>query len=266
MKPNLPERSRIPQVLLGVFILWQLIFLLTANCFSLLPREESRAELPPRQPDDKLEQAPGTARRVVDFLAGITRRWADVTGQYQGWALYAPNVPVQATFVAVELRWDDERPGKADGSNVVLLSEIEPADPYSYFRPLGSFRVSAYEANLGLVMWTWARDLAKPEPEVWQRRLADAVRQKGKAMLAYLRWRLQSFQHEHPQWPAPTQVILLARIYPTPPPGRQPWHWDARIDQPVARWRPGAEVAPGYLPLESYNPLSGRFEPVHGDE
>jgi hypothetical protein len=252
------------QVLLGLFICWQLMFILVANFVSLVPPARPEPEAPAE------DQKPGRkiGRDAVAFLGNVTRPWQELTGQWQGWALYAPRVPHQAVFLAVELRWDDDPrwPSEAPNSVPALRSEIEPPDPAHYFRPFGTFRLAQYQANLSLVMWDWNAQEAATKPEVWRRLLADAVRQQWRPMEAYLRWRMLAFERDHAGLPPPRQVLLLARIYRIPPPEQRPWIWDHPVEQALARWRPEVDVPPGFLPVESYNPETRRFEPVRIDE
>jgi hypothetical protein len=281
MSPVNSRRRPALAVLLGGFIVWQLGFILAANLLPLLhqarPPENGTPALGP-------EARLSAGGRVLGMLEAALGHWSNLTGQLQGWSLYAPFVPTQAAFVAVELRWDPELeagserpecgfglaaltiwerwwPGTA-GERVELHSAIEPTDPQHYFRPFCTFRLPAYEANLGLVMWAWDEDAVAKEPEVWRQRIADAVRRQWKPILAYLQWRLRSYEREHPDVPPPTQVILLARMYRIPSPNRQPWELAEPLVRPIARWRPRASVSPDYLPLESYDPAASFFEPL----
>lgn len=264
MSPENSPRPGLRAVFLGGFIVWQLGFILAANFLPFLRRVR------PQESDATAKDTPGpgpearlsAGRKVLGVLEETLGHWSNLTGQLQGWSLYAPHVPTQAVFVAVELRWDDpaDWPG-TDEASVRLHSAVEPPDPRHYFRPFCTFRVPAYEANLALVMWGWDADAAAREPERWRQQIAAAVRRQCKPMHAYLRWRLAAFAEDHPEAAPPTQVILLARIYPIPSPD-QPADYPELVEKPIARWQPGADVPPGHLPLESYNPTANRFERI----
>src|SRR5258708_4470638 len=93
MTPAVPPPS-LWQRLVGVFVLVQLLFLLAANGFFLVQRV--------------VAPAPGEASAgIAETLPALTRPYAELTGQWQGWSLFAPNVPRHAAFVAVEYRWAD---------------------------------------------------------------------------------------------------------------------------------------------------------------
>lgn len=242
---------------LGAFIVGQLGFILTANFLPLVRAPKTDSGIPGQEA--KLSSK-------INVLGGLTnslRHWSNLTGQLQGWSLYAPHVPMQATFVAVELRWDEDDIWPAERvQRLCLRSEIEPVDPAHFYRPFVTFRLLAYEANLGLVMWNWSAESAAKESEVWRQRLAAAVRKGWKPMRAYLQWRQQAYEREHPEMAPARQIILLARMYHIPTPGREFPARPEAVERPLARWRPGTEPAPGFLPIESFNPVTGRFEPI----
>ncbi len=269
MSPENSPRPRLRAVLLGGFIVWQLGFILAANFLPFLRRvrppesDATGTDAAGLGPEARL----GTGRKVLGILEETLGHWSNLTGQLQGWSLYAPHVPTQAVFVAVELRWDDpaDWPG-TDEEAVRLYSATEPRDPRRYFRPFCTFRLPAYEANLALVMWGWDEEAAAREPERWRQHIAAAVRRQYKPMHAYLRWRLAAFEEDHPEAAPPTQVILLARIYRIPAPDQPAGDYPEPVEKPIALWRPGADDDPHYLPLESYNPTANCFDRIMNGE
>jgi hypothetical protein len=241
-------------VLLGFLVVWQVFFILASNLLSLMPAATA--------PSETAQRVAPRAAEPVRSLTRVTAWWAEVTGQLQGWALYAPHVPTQAAFVAIELRWDEDPCWPAETPREMLPSEIEPHTAAAYFRPFGTFRLPAYEANLSLPMWSYDREAAAQEAEIWRQRLADAVRKQWRPIEAYLRHRLRGYERDHPRSPPPQQVLLLVRLYRIPPPGQPPGDRDDPTQHAVARWRPGAACLSDFLPVESYDPVTGRFEPV----
>jgi hypothetical protein len=237
-------------VLLGLFVMGQLAFILAANFLPLLRSALAKKSWPGERP--------------VGLVVEGTGYWARWTGQLQGWSLYAPRVPTQSAFVAVQLRWDDDShwPAQHDARRELLLSSIEPKNPDDYFRPFGTFRLPAYEADLGLVAWSWDAESYAEDPGLWHQRFVAAVRRDWPAMQAYLAWRWHGWRHDHPDQAAPRQALLLARLYQIPPPGQRPWSWSGPVEQALARWRPFDDPAPGCLPVEAYNPATRQFEPV----
>jgi hypothetical protein len=242
---------------LGLFVVWQITFLIGSNVLRLA--EDVRChlrEVPvfgPEFPewvceDEHVPPAWWTLQRVP-------RRWSELTAQPQNWALFAPTVSHHVVFHLVELRWDDERLPP-----LRLPSDNEPADRRHFLRH-GHFRLRRYESNIELVLTTGDR----PREEVtdhWRARIEAKLRDEGDSWHAYLRWRLAAFQRRHPGLPMPQQVILFMRTHAIPPPpGPRPWDWQEPCDPlPVVRWLPWAEPGPEYYLLEMYNPVVERFE------
>jgi hypothetical protein len=256
------------RVALGLFVVWQFLFLLSSNLLSV--EDAVRAALhksPPVQrvaPD--LFDGKGAAHATLRAVERVTERWAELTGQAQCWQLFAPDVADVIPFLAVELRWDDDRlpraaartAGRAPPAPPVLLpSENEPADPGRFFRA-GRFRLRRYETTLDLAPAP-GRPF-DPRGEDWAAAVERDVRAGAEPMLAYLRWRLAAFRRARPDLPPPTQVVLHVRLYRVPPPpGPTPWRWEYLGQHRVARWLPGAPVPAGYLPVETYDPPSDSF-------
>jgi hypothetical protein len=101
-----------PRILLGAFILWQLVFLFGVNFIELihtarddLPKDYGKAidRVFPGWPSKR-----GHFHDLTDMADRLTRRYAQLTGQTQGWSLFAPDVGRQCVFPAVLVRWDDD--------------------------------------------------------------------------------------------------------------------------------------------------------------
>jgi hypothetical protein len=146
--------------------------------------------------------------------------------------------------------------------SILLYSENEPKDIRRFFR-VGKFRIRRFEASIDLSLTSEG----KPMGEIvdsWREAIENKVREDGKAIEAYLRWRLRRFQEEHPDLPVPKQVILWVRVYRVPPPDSrpEPWNWLGPEQTPVARWQPAAHWRSRHLAVEMYNPVVPRFESV----
>jgi hypothetical protein len=190
----------------------------------------------------------------VHALASITDGWAQLTGQYQMWWLFAPDFPPQATFPVVELRWHDPHAGMGP---VRLHSSLEPANPAAYFHPPTSAeRLLQYEMNLGLGCAFWSEPAAAADAAEQHQLPLDFVQSQWKSMRAYMRWRTAEFRAAHAALPPPDEVRLLIRTYRTPAvqAARSP-----PIDRPFARWRCAEHGPPDLLPVEAYEPISGRY-------
>ena len=281
------------RILLGLFILWQLFFLVSSNLLSLLPRVRDSGQDKPKAEAIASEwlHEKGHLADAERAFTRLATRWAEVSGQPQDWSLFAPNVTSIIPFVAVEFSWDEERDDHSDKpdierqladllitgevqappstawrprprASVVVLSSNEPADVRRFVR-FGKFRLRRYESNLDV-------SLASPDKETdavvdsWRENIEDRVREHGRLMEAYMQWQLRRWSQRHPDLPPPKQVILWVRIYRVPPPEKapSPWAWQGPEWHPVARWQPGAQSEIGMLPVEMFNPVVDRFESV----
>jgi hypothetical protein len=253
------ERASEPRgraaVLLGLLIVWQLVFIVAANLLDFFPHRVHRLD----ELTSYRELQAGTKNPcpTAHALANITDGWAQLTGQYQQWWLFAPDFPPQSTFPLVELRWDDSALGLAP---VQLRSSLEPQSTASYFHPPTSAdRLLHYECNLGLGYVYWSERDAAVDAANWRQLLLDMVQSQWKSMRAYMRWRTAEYLAAHPDLPPPDEVRLLIRIYPTPAAGELPGRRSLPIDRPYARWRCAENGPPEMLPVQAYESSSGQF-------
>jgi hypothetical protein len=247
--------GRAPAVLLGAFIVWQLIFLLLANLLEFVPHRTHRFD----EFTSYRELPPGTVKPapMVQALAAVTDCWSQLTGQYQIWWLFAPDCPRNATFPVVELRWDDPARSLAP---VLLFSSLEPADRAAYFHPMDSTdRLLHYEAYLGLGPAYWNDPTESADLKSWHELLSNIVRRQWKSMRAYLRWRTADFLAHHPELPPPDEVRLLIRMYPTSAAGAPSTNPAPPRVLPLARWRCSENELSSFLPVEGYDPFNQRF-------
>src|ERR1700722_9432517 len=125
-EPAPPTDARPPsprQVLLGLFILFQLAFLIVSNAVDAFQRAVDRMPESIKTTVNRL--APDLARQRghgwqwCDQLETKLRRWKELTGTDQSWALFV--VPSKATgFPAVLLMWDDPLPSGQSFSGATL--------------------------------------------------------------------------------------------------------------------------------------------------
>jgi len=259
------QRPTIPQVLLGLFVVWQFCFLLAGNFIAFFPHGQAQeGELSDSRAMPPGQEEQGPFQNVIETVAKATDFWSQSTGQAQAWWLFAPSFPKESTFPVVELRWDDGASSTSASASAIpparLGSVIEPSDPQHYFRPPGSFdRLFHYEIRLGLIFWGWSAESLQEHPDLWREAVENRVRRQWKSMRAYLRWRVGRFQSEHPDLPPPRQALLLIRLYRTPKPGQEPPKWDGPIELPLARWLPHEDNASGSLPMQMCDPATGQF-------
>jgi hypothetical protein len=219
------------QILLGLFVAWQLLFLLAGNAARILP-----AILPSHEEPNHLNE-------LVSSVSAVTEGWMQLTGQSQGWRLFAPTVPTRALFVTVEL----SGPGDAR----VMASFFEPAPAGHFFHQPGSGdRLWHMEKNLAWPFVAWDADAVAQRPGEWRQYLEDSIRHQWRAYRGFLAWRLRKFHEEHPEEPAAEALYLQVQVF-TPSAGtEQPA--SRQITVLVLRWRPGHEPPPGCLPLEMH--------------
>lgn len=229
-----PRRTAFWSVLLGLFITWQLWFLVTANLGVLLD-----------------------AGAVRDALLTTDQRWAEAACQYQGWRQYSPSIAKQSLFLAVEFR----SPGAAQGTEVRSL--LEPGDPLHYVQTPRAARLNFYESSLNWQMWGWNEQTIAAEPERYRRQMAAHLRGCWRSARAFLQWQSRL----HPElMNAPSELVLRVRIYLMPPADQEPWSWSPPQDLSIARWRPDWQPPAGMLPIEMWDPVTGRFVPLAEQE
>jgi len=99
-EPPTPARRGLA-VVVGLFVLWQLIFLLAANLIDSIPRRpgphDNNPSLDPFQQwgrftdNEPLQRSAEVVGDVLDF-------WSEVSGQEQGWRLFVPGNPPHTLF------------------------------------------------------------------------------------------------------------------------------------------------------------------------
>jgi len=108
-EPAKPMSPR--QTLLGLFILFQLAFLVTSNFLGFIVWLPGEASDHPKQvlnqavPNFTDEHSHG--RSWLDQLETGIRRWTQLTAQDQEWSLFAPSVSKATGFPFVVLNWDE---------------------------------------------------------------------------------------------------------------------------------------------------------------
>jgi hypothetical protein len=255
----------IARALLGTFVVWQLAFLVGLNFCEVTRQYVGTFKDEVAEAFPSLLDAESPPARRLAKLEQVCSRWAELTGQYQNWSLFAPDVWSDIPFVAVEFRWDDapaNAPAAATAPRapVYFLSDNEPRDVRRYFR-VGRFRLRRYESNLDVAL---AIDPDKTDEDMldkWRSSIRNRVSAEALAMRAYLEWRWREYHAAHPDVETPKQVILHVRVYRIPPPSApQPWIWSDPEDRPLARWRPHFSYPPEAKPVEPYDLSAERYD------
>lgn len=223
-----------PSILLGGFILVQLGFLAGSNLMWLVRRSNTSP--------------------LAEAIALPFDRYAEATGQVQGWSQYSPRVPHQSTFVEIEGRSDGAAPDSPGGERRV--TDLEPANPRSYVQWPGN-RLACYESYLVLPMWTWSEE---PDHDRVLRHFHQTAQDRKQIYFAYRRWRERRDRIENPSSATSSETIFWARIYTLSNPGQRPVEWSGPERVPFARVRKNRD---GSLELETFHGPTRRFIGSH---
>jgi hypothetical protein len=99
-----------------------------------------------------------------------------LTGQAQGWSLFAPDFPPRSALPQVVLRWPD-------GREAVRACVYEPADPDHYFRlPDSSCRLFNVEFRMALVYWSFDDDTYAKRTEDWRKAVLGRPARQRRSM------------------------------------------------------------------------------------
>jgi hypothetical protein len=227
---------------LGLFVVWQLVFLLVINLFNFAPWAPARVD-----EWDPLE----VSTSPLSWVGAATRGWSGLTLQREHWGMFQAPPPYSA-FPTVQARtWTfDERP-------LLLRSPFEPDDPYQYwFADLFADRVTNYELWLAVIYVPWDEATLNEEPAQYQEAREFRVRAYSKPLLAYVQWRTRRTGHSGPQG----EAVFGYRVYQTPRPGSQPWQWTGPLDRPLVRFHTGQPA--DQSPLKVYDPRTRRFTAI----
>ena len=245
----------IGRVLLGIFVIWQLVFLITSNLIGFL--QDNRTRMLPEVRQSVEVMAPGWAEKqgvaweVTETIASLDTEWSQLTGQDQKWALFAPAIARECVFPAIELRWENE--------SQLVLSDYEPTDLNSYFRA-GSYRLQRYERNLALTLAPLDGETSTKTAERWREEIRAFVTEWTHILDGYIDWRVRQAMQQWPGRTWPREVVLIMRRYHINEYSEAPPTWTGPHSEAIARWRYSAEGT--RHALEWRDPVSGRYESV----
>jgi hypothetical protein len=159
------------RLLLGLFIIWQIVFLFFANILSLLGgvRESWRDQPAVEEAAPAWIRGKDRAAGTEKALTRLTNFWSELTGQPQNWSLFAPSVTSVIPFVAVECCWED------DPSSVRSIAR--------WLAPLAG-RTGFDESALAAAAWRTEPnrvgvvsngDVPPPSPVPWRHKSESAV-------------------------------------------------------------------------------------------
>ena len=249
-----PPRPGIVPWLVGLFALWQLAFPPLANVMEFVPLRPTRYDTnPPVESTQRWGRFTDVepVQQVAEALGYTLAAWGELTGQEQGWNMFTPGFPPYTVVPAVEFRFPD-------GTTDRVSSRFDPDPDGPHPRPPVVYdREFNYEANVFMLAWHCHPESLAERADEW-RLLPERVRENDSLLTKWLGWQTRRYAVAHPEKPAPTEVVLLLRYIPTPLPngGRA-----ARpaFERPFARWLPSGPTEPGYLALEGFDPVEGRY-------
>ena len=181
-----------------------------------------------------------------------TDGWVQLTGQGQGWRLFAPQVQTRALFPSVTTEVKGPPPALHQ-----LSSYCEPANPNWFFHFPGSGdRLFHVEKEVyWLPMVAWDPEQIRNDPQGWHNYVVASVRDRWRRIRTYLAWRIRGE-------PVPPEVVYLSvHVYPLSAAGRRILPAEI-VTVPLVRWRPAWQPPEGYLPIEVYNEETGAYQPI----
>jgi hypothetical protein len=255
---DIPKRSPgLRSILLGLFVLFQLIYLPLSNLMQLVPREMSAP-----QGDDIRVQREGTATQVrpvqeaINGLGMFFDHYGEATGQAQVWPLFV-DFSIQTIYPIVEFEFGE------DNDRYVMRSEplLMRLNPERYLRwPGPTSRLMSYEFLLAVVYWRYSEESLEQRGPEWRDAVRDHVRRQQKTLDAYFRYNLATLKRMHPELPEPRVGILKVVIHPSPKPGergRPPTFY-----MPLARWSFMREEDDKRPSIEAFDPVEKKFVPT----
>jgi hypothetical protein len=242
-------------ILLGLFVLFQAIYLPLSNLIQLVPREmpAQTGEL------DIRIQREGTATSIQPLQAAINGlgtavdRYGELSGQAQWWALFA-QVGTQSVFPVVECLVVNDGRLVRDR----FMPSHTPATIGPYFRwPDARGRLNAYAFVVAIAYWDCNPQSLLERGDEWRDAVRTRVRRQQRSLQAWFRTSSNIFREWHPDLPAPQDMTLYVQIIPSPLPGQSERAPTMLV--PLARWRSDRPPDPGFLPVEAYDPVAKDF-------
>lgn len=258
-----PARPTTPQVLLGLLIIWQIVFLLGDNVLNLLyasgrvtGKDKVGAVV------DQVSGGIGQGKGHWHDIYYILQRWEYVCNTPQNWRMFSPGVADWFSFVRVELRWDDRKPGAAAPQGVrkpvELMGMNEPHDLANYVR-MGPWRFQRYEDYfIAMDFRVYEEETPEKAQRRWKNQISERIDSEWPTMNAYLNFRWRKYKREHPDIDEdPKQLILLVYSYGIP---ERPGKPLGPTVMPIVRWQPGGKAEPGtWAALQAWSPQSKQW-------
>jgi hypothetical protein len=234
--------------LVGLFALWQLVFIPLANAWHFVPQRPDPNDLNPDMDTNQTRGSFTTAeplQQSAEAVGDVLAFWAEVSGERQGWSMFTPGFPPHTLVPVVELRFPD-------GSTDRIRSRFEPIDPdrAGVRPPLLFDRPFNFEVQLTVAAWYADETSLRDRPDYWSA-LPERIRPHERRVRQWLAWHVKNYRAAHPDTPDPVEVTLITRFISTPLPserGERKPTWE----RPFVRWRSNGS-------LEGFDPVNRRW-------
>ena len=260
---NATSRPGLKSVLLGLFVLFQLIYLPLSNLMQLVPREmpEHRGELDIRVQREGTATNQRSIQEAINGLGTCLDRYGELSGQVQAWSLFAPDFGTQTIYPIAEFEFGEGQERFLMRNEPLVLR----ADPERYLRwPGPNSRLVGSEFLLGVVYWRFSEESLQQRGPEWQKAVREHVRRQQKSLEAWFRLNLAMLKRTHPNLPEPKAGILRVWIHPSPEPGER--ERPPAFTMPLARWIPGRDPHDRNLPIDAYDPVTKEFVALQRDQ
>jgi hypothetical protein len=249
-------------IFLGLFVIFQVVYLPLANLMQLAPRE-----MPPKKGELNVHvQRDGAVgnrwlQEGINAMGSALDRWSELSGQSQFWSLFAPDFDKQSIFPVVEFNSFNER----QRAHTIIPSKRIPTNFDHYFRwPGSSSRPASYEFLLVSVYSSYTTESLEAHGKEWRDAVFERVREQQRSLKAYFTLQMRLLRTTSKDIPDPDEVILSVRVIPSPPPGSE--NRPASYTVPLARWYPNLLPDPEFLPVEAYDPVAKSFVRLPAEE
>jgi hypothetical protein len=178
--PALPVRPvSFRAAALGLFVLWQLVYLPASNLLQFLPRARvpDRGEYVVETQRDGRFTPVRPAQAGYDAFGHLADRWSEFSGQTQIWNMFCQGLPAQSVSPLVTLE-------RADGT----WEEVGTSFPPSPYRlPFPGVRVHHVEANTLAGLWHFTTDRQTADPEAYREGLRVWAGARPGTVAGYMR-------------------------------------------------------------------------------
>lgn len=175
--PNRPVSFR--AAVLGLFVLWQLVYLPGSNLLQFLPRvrvpDHGEYVVETQREGQFTPVLP--AQRGYDTLGHVFDRWSELSGQTQIWNMFCQGLPAQSVSPLVTV-------DRADGTKEEFGTRFPPA---AFRLPFPGVRVHHVEANTLAGVWHFTPEKIAADPDAFREGLRIWAEARPGTIAGYVR-------------------------------------------------------------------------------